>query len=93
MARGKRAERDKQDVRDRRDVKFEVIGWKFRTLRSSAFRPPHLSSFFRPSRPSHFSDAANDLVREIFLKVIRELKGGQLELPPHMPRGQTPDPL
>jgi len=85
MARGKSAERNKQDVRDRRDVKFEVLGSKFRTFRPSAFRPPHQSRFSRQSRPSRFSNAAKDLVRGMLMYAVRGLKGGQLEL--------TPDPL
>ena len=62
-----------QPGKGKRDPKVEV-----EVPNTSAFRPSHQSRFSRPSRPSRFSDAAKDLVREMFMQAVRELKGVSL---------------
>ena len=42
-------ERDKQDVRDRRDAKFEVLGSKFRKPRTSDLEPSPVPLFLQVS--------------------------------------------
>jgi len=84
-----RCERVKQDVRDRHDTKFEVLGSKFRTLGLREQRDRHRRrrrsqspANRRQSRPLRLSGDTNDLSQETFLKGLQKLKGGQVELTP-----------
>jgi hypothetical protein len=61
-------ERDKQDVRDRRDTKFEVLGSKFRKPRTSDLEPSSVSpvALFPPVSLVSLESGTGDCSRNVY---------------------------